>query len=248
MDLTFDLTRRRRNSPEDEGFEVVIIPHLKGLPQQIGWKFDARVRDLLKIPTRVVQLGHLVRNRPWPDASFTIKTALLLDFVAVGADPKKAQGKVNRKGPKDFEVQIRLNSSLPSGPFYVQVSLQPEVKGKILPANKITVQGVLHEEVEPFPSKALLGAVPLGQTTKETVHLFSRSGRAFKVKEWISLSKGAKVEPIQNIGKEQKDFQITQEVSEKGNQQGFILFKVEFEDSSILEIPFNIYYYGLSEI
>jgi hypothetical protein len=246
LELSLDLTRRPRQ-PQDAGsFEALIVPRIKGaMPRVEGWTIHGKVRELLKLIPPLVTFGDLIRGQPAPDVLVKIESSVPLRKVGTKSKENNVCVDVVQKRPRNFELSVVPSDTLPSGPFRLEVPLQPIGETEqILPAKKLIVTGIMHDEVEPVPSPLVLGALPIGQTASETIALKSITGKPFKVEKVQSLSNGLRVELVERGDTKVPMVVVSQKSTTAGDQWTQAICRVRVGDQPSREIPLKIFYYG----
>lgn len=246
LELSLDLTRRKRLPQGQEVFQALLLPKIKGsIARTQGWTLHGRVRQLLKFNPAVAVFGDLIRGQSAPDVLINVESVLPLRSLDKKGKESNACVQVVQKGSRKFELTVTPPSTLPAGPFHLEIPIQPTGQdGKLLPAKKLIVVGIMHEDVEPMPSPLVFGALPIGETVKETVVLKSITGKPFKVEEWQSLSYGLRVELVEMGDKMEASFAVSQNGTTAGNQWTEARFRVHVGNQPSQEIPLKIFYHG----
>jgi hypothetical protein len=224
----------------------LILPKVKGtMPRIQGWTLHGRVRELLKFSPPLVAFGDIIRGQPAAGVLVRIESSLPLRKLITKNKENNVCVDVVQKGPRNFELSVIPSGTLPSGPFRLEVPLQPTGEDEqILPAKKMIVTGIMHEDVEPVPSLLVLGALPIGQVAKETIVLKSIAGKRFKVEKVQSLSDGLRVELVGMGDKNEPRFVVSQKSTTAGEQWTEAIFRVQVGNQPSRKIPLKIFYFG----
>lgn len=246
VEMSLDLTPRLRLPQGQEVFEASLLPKIKGaLPRTQGWLLRGRVRELLKFNPPAAAFGDLIRGQTVPSILVKIETSLPLRKLSTEGKENHVCVSVVQKEPRRFELSVIPADTLPAGPFRLEVPLQPSGEdGKMLPAKELIVMGIMHEDVEPTPSPLILGAVPIGQTAKETIVLKSITGKSFKVEKIQPLSNDLRVDLIEKGDRKEPMFVVSQKGTTVGDQWTEALFRVQIENQPSRDISLRIFYFG----
>ncbi len=221
---------QRNEAKSVADFAVQVAPRIANSPAPpIVWTIRGRVRKALAFSEPQLDFGEsLVRGHPFQPKIIRVTAHLPLVSLHAKCNPALALVHVKASGDtKTFELEVAPRENLPLGSLAFGVKVKPNARAdEHLPEFELPIVGTVVGDVRPAPISVFLGPVRLGETSGETVTLWSKSGKPFTVDSIAPSADTIHVEPCQSSPQGAKAFRITQKASRLGQQPAQIRFLV----------------------
>lgn len=248
--FNFTLTPSRRHPiTDEEDVEVGVAPVIRnGWAQERGWTFRARVRRLLRVNPRLLDLGtDLVKGGPILPRKVVVTSKITLAKLLAHCDPAVGDVQVTPVPGQSnsFSVAVTPSARLPGGNFRFDVMLKAvQPGGASLPPVKLPVTGVVQSEVQALPAALAFGVQPVGSQIREVVVLSSLRNRAFDIESIQTTSESTRVEAFEEA-KSGRAFRIVQTIAAPGKHQHTVTFSVRTADKQVATARLRLTYIGV---
>lgn len=258
--LLLDLTKAAKAAGEPANradfaaadFSVQVTPRIADSPARpLIWTIRGRVRKAFSFSEPHLDFGEsLVRGHPFLPKTIRVTAHMPLADLRANCNPAMASVRVKTLADaKTFEIEVAPRENLPLGSLAFEVMVKPIARGKVhLPDRELPVVGTVVGDVRPAPQSVFLGPIRVGETSGETVTLWSKSGKPFTVESITPSSVTIKVEPYKSSPMGAKAFRVTQTASRLGQQSAQVRFLVhsDLTPESALALFLPVSYHGIA--
>ena len=145
-----------------------------------------------------------------------------------------------------FDIVLAANPNLPPGEFKGEVQIKVVAPtGERWPGFTVPIGGKMQPEVRLFPSRMLLDAKAIGETTEAIVTLQAAPDSKAVVDHIETDSPGLRVEPVTMEGiPAGRAFRVRQQVMKEGEQTSTVRFIIRKPGQELLSFPVEISYRG----
>jgi hypothetical protein len=179
--------------------------------------------------------------------TYSLHTYSAVPLQALRATTDLPAGQVQVSGgPKEFHIAVTYTPQS-AGEITGEICLQPwDLWGQRLPERRAQICGWAREEVEAWPMRILLGAVPLGKDCQETIILQSQRGMPFEVTGWEAPA-NCRIEPASTRSADPtcRYYHLQLRIARPGQQQIQVRFRIAMGKDRIFDAPVTMVYYGL---
>jgi hypothetical protein len=248
--LTINLTRDdKAGDDKPRGFELGIVPLIAGAPpNQQGWTLRGRVRPVLTLtPARVLLDRPLVQGQSPPSARVLVKAHTPLSGLSAAPTSAAASTEVRKVAGQErsFELLITLRDGFSPGPVRFEVVLEPKGQdGLALPPVRLSVSGMVLQDLQVQPPALLLGAKAVGEVARETFTLRSEGAHPFMVEKVEGVPDGVTLSG-QPQGETAVVYQLEKRIVQPGEQSFPIRFVVRKRDGATESVTLQVVCLGI---
>jgi hypothetical protein len=247
LDLTTKSPGLQPGQVEGRRFEVLIRPRLQPqVPEQqlAPWRLVGRVRPLIGVQSRVIDLGRCSDAAKPPPQNVVVASALPLRGLRATPSSSRLSCQVREVGDQRtrFELGIEPRAGIPAGDIRERITLTPvSDDGQALPETYLQVKGRVVPDIQCSPQGLLIQAAP-GAGFEESVTLFSLSGRPFDVAEVVVEDRAISVVEFGMASRGQHVYLVKRAVDSGDARPSEVHFRVRVGDEDVRTATLPISY------
>jgi hypothetical protein len=249
-----DLSARTAKEVEADvrDFSVHLSPRLVNNTdpkQPIEWTVRGRVRAALRLERRQIDFGRQSERLPIPPQRLLVTALVPVRRLSVPDEKRGFPVRITRSAadPARFELEVAPGPSQAAGAVDFPLHIVAETEdGERLPGKKFLVVGSIVPDLQATPPTVLFGAVAVGETAEETVHLHALSGQPFEVTGCRCEGVDAAVERLPAASPQEVDFRVRVPVRAAGEQRGQIVFSVTPKDAESITVVVPLAQHGIA--
>lgn len=256
IDLTFDLTHRFYSDSglAQRPLAVTIRPIIaNSRPRGPGWQLHGTIKSRITLDTSAVDFGEQPIHGQTPvtqKVHATVHVPCRRLHVALKRDVATVMVTRQKGDETRFELAISPNPALEPGRFKTDAKISVESPtGERELAIILPISGIMQPEVRLLPSRLLMEAKPVGETTEAIVTLQAPTESKVVIDHVETESPGLRVEPTPIDGiPAGRAFRVRQQVMKEGEQrsEARFIFRKPKHKPELFALTVEICYRGES--
>jgi hypothetical protein len=231
-------------------FAVTIRPVVsQNQPRGPAWQLHGTIKSRVTADPLAVDFGERSIHGG-TTVTQTIRAAIHVPSrgLEVVVNPDIATATVHRREDDEtkFDIILAANPDLPPGEFKAEAQIKVVAPTRERwPGFTVPIGGKMQPEVRLLPSRLLLDAKPVGETTEAIVTLQAPPDSRAVVDHIETDSPGLQIEPVAIEGIPMGcAFRVRQRVMKEGEQSSTVRFVIRKPGQEMLSLPVGISYRG----
>jgi hypothetical protein len=253
VQLTLDLIKSKGNESvaHIRDCEIQLMPVIAGQTRkENGWILRGRVRSLFTLTPPVLDYWDGVNiGAPYPTKRVTIQGNEPLTDIVVKCDSSQFKTTLLQDGAdgQKWELEVSPADTLSPGYFSGSITVQGITADRSCRTTKtIPVAGVVHSDVQVFPSKVTFGFKRIGDSDSQRLTVSSKSGNSFEIDRLETSSADLSICVADSAPTGCKLLRLTQRCTDSGQHSSVVTVGIREGTGTRYSIPVNISYAGAS--